>query len=163
MRAAAIQNEGYTFIELLITLTLSSLLLIFSVQGYQHFKAALEARIILSRLFTLINYARSEAIRTGYIVVMAKNPHNQTPFGNWSNGQVVFISKQNPYMLLTFGPIKFGKLEFQGFQSNDFLRFMPSGSTFEQNGSFIYYMNQNTKPTWSLIIEKSGRVRVATF
>lgn len=155
-----IKGNGYTLIEILIALTLLIVLLMFSSQSYQHIKAAIESRVVLSRLITLIHYARSEAIRIGRKVIICKSKDGFTCSGSWSDGQLVFTNEQKPHVLLAFGAVKEGALSFQAFQSSDFLRFMPSGATFEQNGSFIYRLNHANKPVWILIVEKSGRIRV---
>lgn len=153
-------NGGYSLIEVLVALSLLASLLLFSAQGYQDIRATIEARMVLSRLITLIHYARSEAIRMGRKVIICKSRDAYRCSGNWSDGQIVFVDEQKPHVLVAFGAVKQGKLSFRAFQSSDFLRFMPNGATFEQNGSFIYCVNQTTKPAWTLIVEKSGRLRV---
>ena len=154
------ENSGYSLIEVLVVLSLLAALLLFSAQGYQHIRAAIEARIVLSRLITLIHYARSEAIRMGGKVIICRSKDGYSCSGNWSDGQIVWINEQKPHVLLAFGAVKQGKLSFRAFQSSDFLRFIPNGATFEQNGSFTYCINQTSKPAWTLIVEKSGRIRV---
>lgn len=154
------ENSGYSLIEVLVALSLLALLLLFSAQGYQHIKATIESRIVLSRLATLIYYARSEAIRMGCKVIICKSRDAHSCSGNWSDGQIVLINEQKPHVLLAFGAVKQGRLSFRAFQSSDFLHFMPNGTTFEQNGSFMYYIDKTAKPTWTLIVEKSGRIRV---
>lgn len=158
--AIRLKDEGYTLIELLITLGLLAFLMILSVPGYQCIKATIDARIALYRLMSLVQYARSEAIRMGQRVIICKSNDGKTCSGEWSDGQIVFINRKRPHILFVSGCVKRGKLNFRAFQSSDFLQFTPSGTTFEQNGSFIYYPDKASKKTWTLIIEKCGRMRV---
>ena len=155
-----LKEEGYTLIELLITLGLLAFLMMLSVPGYQGIKATIDARIALYRLMSLVQYAHSEAIRAGQRVTICKSNDGKTCSGEWSDGQIVFINRQRPHILFASGRVKSGKLDFRAFQSSNFLQFMPSGTTFEQNGSFIYYSGAASKKIWTLIIEKCGRMRV---
>jgi len=131
-----------------------------SVSGYQYIQAAIEAKVTLHRLMALIYYARTEAIRAGQPVILCKGRDGKICGGDWSDGQIIFINCAKPHILFAAEPVVWGKLSFRGFQSSDFLRFMPDGTTFEQNGSFIYDSNQSARLTWTLIVEKSGRMRV---
>lgn len=154
------KDAGYTLIELLISLSLLTLLTLIPLQSYQHIKTAHETKAVLNHLITLIRYARSAAIRSGHPVILCKSNNEKSCQGRWSDGQIVLINTEKPHVLLSFGQIKTGQLTFRGFQSSDFLRFDSNGATLEQNGSFHYQPNQANQPIWTLMIEKSGRMRM---
>lgn len=152
-------ESGFTLIELLISLSIVASLLLFSLQGYKQAKIWFETRAVLTQLTHLIYYARSEAIRSGKPVTICKSRDGKTCSGSWSNGQIAFINTDKMHLLIALGPVKTGTLIFRAFQSSDFLRFTPKGSTFEQNGTFIYCPNGNARSAHTLIIEKSGRIK----
>lgn len=154
-----INAPGYTLIELLITLSLSSVLLLFFLQSYQSIQARFQSHIVLNRLVSLLQCARSEAIRTGKQVTLCKSRDGKTCSGFWHDGQIMFLNPDKPQILHAYGPIKRGSLYFRAFQSGHFLRFSAKGMPFEQNGSFIYCPTQNPKLAHALIIEKSGHMR----
>jgi type IV fimbrial biogenesis protein FimT len=156
-----IDQNGFTLIELLVSLTLLAGLLLCSLQSYQPIQITTESRTVLTQLINVMRYARSEAIRSGNMVTLCKSRDGKTCGGTWSDGQIAFIKGWNTRILIALGPIKRGKLRLQAFQSADFLRFTPKGTTLEQNGTFIYCPTENPHLAHALIIEKSGQVRIS--
>lgn len=153
------RTKGFSLIELLITLSLMSLLLIFTIQSYQPIRLALQSRLVLHHLMNHLQLARSEAIRSNQIVTFCKSNNGENCSGDWRDGQIIIKNAKKPQLLHKFDAISTGNLDFRAFQSKDFLRFTAKGTTFEQNGHFIYCPTGDKQPAQAVIIEKSGRAR----
>jgi type IV fimbrial biogenesis protein FimT len=158
--AIEVTRAGYTFVELLITLSLTSVIVLFFLQNYVSLQARFQSHLVLNHLVSLLQYARSEAIRMGKQVTLCKSRDGKSCSGFWRDGQIIFYDKNNRSQILRqYGPIKSGSLYFRAFQSSSFLRFTAKGMPFEQNGSFVYCPTQNPKLAHAIIIEKSGHIR----
>ena len=144
-----------------MVLSLLAALLLFSLQSYQPIESTAQSRIVLTQLMSLVRYARAQAIRSGNIVTLCKSRDGKTCSGTWSDGQIAIIKGWKTRILIALGPIKMGTLHFRAFQSADFLRFTPNGTTLEQNGTFVYCPNQNPHSAHALIIQKSGQMRIS--
>jgi type IV fimbrial biogenesis protein FimT len=150
-------TQGFSLIEILITISILSVLFVFSVHSFRDIQNEQKSQRVLAHLANIIQYARSEAIRNGQIVILCKSKDRKSCSGEWSDGQILFKNFKSPKILQNFKALNGGKLDFKGFQSSDFLRFTEKGTTFEQNGRFIYYPTETRSPTHELIVEKSGQ------
>lgn len=83
--------SGFTLIELMVTLTIATALLLFAVPSFIHFQRNSELNTLTSSLVSAINLARTEAMKTGLnaLVVAANNGTD------WSKGWLVFVDVDN--------------------------------------------------------------------
>jgi type IV fimbrial biogenesis protein FimT len=76
-------RDGFTLVELLVTLTIACLLLGLAVPNFVHFLQQIQLSTAVSGLRSAINLTRSEAIkRNGKVDLVAVN-------GNWANGWII--------------------------------------------------------------------------
>ena len=88
---------GVTLIELLVTLSVLSILLAVGVPSFSHFSTSSRLNSYSNTLFSHMALARSEAIKRNSRVVVCKSSDGLscTNSGNWSQGWVVFVDLDN--------------------------------------------------------------------
>lgn len=65
---------GFSLVELLFTITLSSILLTLAFPVYRHLILELRLFILTDRVSSTLYYAQSEAIRRQNVITICKNP-----------------------------------------------------------------------------------------
>lgn len=86
--------RGFTIIELLITLSISTILLGIALPSMQTFILDNRSSVQISSMLSTLRFTRSEAIKRDAWVVMCKKNVSSTncvTSGNWSQGWIVFI------------------------------------------------------------------------
>lgn len=74
------RQQGFTLVELMITLVLLTILLSFAVPSYRGFQASQQVHSVAADLLSALNLARSEAVKTAANVTLAP------AVGGWNNG-----------------------------------------------------------------------------
>lgn len=142
---------AFTIIQMLISLSIIGLLLSVSIPSYQHFAAKQEAELAKQQLLRAINFARSQAIYQQRESVLVGAPQ-------WTDGYEVKLGSK---VIKKFLRIKnTGEISWRSFPLKNYLVFNAQGFTAYQNGTFTY-VSKDQKFHWKLIVNQSGRVRVA--
>ena len=86
------KSQGFTLIELMVTLAVAGILLAIAAPNYQQF--VLDARMTAQadEFLTMLNFARSEAIKRGARVTLCKSNNGAgcVTTGGWGQGWLVF-------------------------------------------------------------------------
>ena len=163
-------SNGLTFIELLITLAIMSIL---AANVFPSFSAIIgqeRSAILTNTLSGSLAYARSEAVtKQSTIITCQSNDGNQCHrSGNWHNGWIIFSDKNankqrdpEETLLRVYPPINNGtQATFKGSTGiRHYMKYKPSGQAFP-NGSFLI-CNPNIGVGKALIMTRSGRLRLS--
>lgn len=157
---------GFSLVELLFTITLSSILLILAFPVYKHLALELRLFILTERVRSTLDYARSEAIRHQRVITICKSKDGKSCSGRWKDGWIVLINKsssfsiENGSLLYVYPALSYWDfLEWHGFRSDNYLHLYPNGSS--QNGSFIVCVSASSQKIARLIkISQTGRIRI---
>jgi type IV fimbrial biogenesis protein FimT len=157
---------GFSLVELLLTITLSSILLTLAFPIYRHLTLELRLFILTERVNSTLHYAQSEAIRRQSVITICKSKNGKNCMGSWKDGWIVLVNKktipslENTELLRVYPALGYSDfLEWHGFRSDDYLQLHPDGSS--QNGSFIICVHGiSKKMTWLIIIAQTGRIRI---
>ncbi len=93
-RISARYNDGFTLVELLITVAIASILLAVGVPSFVNFLSADASKSAAERLMSTLAYARSEAVtRSTNVTVCSLSAGANTCSGAsaWANGWLVYI------------------------------------------------------------------------
>lgn len=160
-------ESGFSLVELLFTLTLSTILLALAFPVYNHLILDLRLFILTDRVRFTLNYAQTEAIRRQNVITICKSKDGKSCSGNWKDGWIILISKSstsalaNGKLLRVFPALSHWEfLEWRGFHSDNYLQLFPNGSI--QNGRFILGVNSlsNKMRVRFIKISPTGRIRV---
>lgn len=159
-------QNGFTLIELMITIAIASILLTIGLPQLTELHQAYRADSAIKVIQQTLQYARNTAISYGLRVTVCPLKDNQCT-NDWHLGLVVFtdsgVSNQidgNDKLLLQTG----------SFDSNDLMfynrsaaRFQPDGLASGSNGTFKYCPGSADSPySKAVIINQAGRVRFST-
>ncbi len=84
------QCSGFTLIELMVTLALVGIIAAFAVPSFSTMIANSRLVSVSNDLVGVLNYARSEAVKTGRRVIV-----NPTDGADWANGMSVWIDSNS--------------------------------------------------------------------
>ena len=140
-------SQGFSLIEILISLTIVSIVALFSVQGISEFFDHRKQRVFMQQLYHDLKWARVEAIVLNTPVTLQANQ-------DWCMGWEMSSTSQ---VLKHRDGIKNCKIIFSGSLSATTFQFIPNGSSNYQNGHFYFY--EQGKVTMKIVINPVGRVR----
>lgn len=147
---------GFSLVELLFTITLSSILLTLAFPVYRHLILELRLFILTERVSLTVHYAQTEAIRRQSTITVCKSKNGKSCMGSWNDGWIILENKELLRVYPAFSHSDF--LVWHGFHSDDYLQLHPDGSS--QNGSFVICVGLPKKMTWLVKISQTGRIRL---
>lgn len=141
------RSRAFTLLELLITLTIASLLAALAYPAFSDLINRVHATSRVNNLVGIIRFARHAAIDGGRWVTMCPAQEERcTNSSGWQSGIMVFADdnrdgrRQDAEVVLGYLPrLDDGeRLTWRSFRRRNFLTFRPAGYTNWQNGSFHY-------------------------
>lgn len=164
------QKHGYTLIELLITLAVSSILALNIYPNLSSLVAKERSTLLINTLAGAFAYARSEAITKNMTILtcQSNNGSECNPSENWHNGWIIFADKNknkqrepDEILLRVYAAANnHTRATFKGSSNiKHYVKYKPSGRA-SPNGSLLI-CNPNIGVGKALIITHSGRVRLS--
>ena len=164
------QMQGYTLIELFITLAVASILALNVFPNLTALLAQERTTILTNNLAGALAYARSESVTKQMTIItcQSNNGSECNSTANWHNGWIIFVDKnQNKQrepeeeLLRVFAAMDNGtQAIFNGaFGIDHYIKYKPTGDAFP-NGSFLI-CNPNIGVGKALIMFRSGRLRLS--
>ena len=91
------KSYGVTLIELLVAMSILTILLAVGVPSFSQFNTNSRLSSFANTLLSHMSLARSEAIKRNARVALCKSPDNSTcaSSGDWSQGWIVFVDLDN--------------------------------------------------------------------
>lgn len=149
-------NQGFTLVELLITLALVAIVANIAVPAFEGLITRNRQQALMEQVETSLNKARTDAILKRRTVEICGSNNGQTCSANWASGWLVRTS-DNQVLQLTQLPTH-DNLRWSGFQQS--IRFRDNGSSPTGNGRF--YECHKQQVAWQLILNRQGRLRQGT-
>lgn len=150
------QDQGFTLVELLITLVLLAILANIAVPAFDGLITRNRQQALLEQVETILNNARADAVLKRRTVEICGSPNGQTCSANWASGWLV-RTLDDQVLQLTQLPDQ-DDLRWSGFQQS--IRFRDNGSSPTGNGRF--YQCDKDEVAWQLILNRQGRLRQGT-
>ncbi len=88
-----VQQQGFTLIELMVTLTVAGILIGVAVPSFQGFIKRNQAESLQSQVASAVATARTEAAARNTFITICASDDSAACGGNWNNGWIVF---ENP-------------------------------------------------------------------
>ncbi|MCU7940182.1 MAG: GspH/FimT family protein [gamma proteobacterium symbiont of Bathyaustriella thionipta] len=165
------QFHGFTLIELIITITIAGILFSLAIPSFSHMLAHNQQTSVLHTLFKHLNVARNEAINTNHHVLLCKSVDGKHCItqSSWDDGWLIFTDNDNNKKVNDEERVIYSQqslpshifLDYRGFGSNNYFRYYPDGHG-SANGTFTLCNHSNEKLAQSIIISRTGRVRINT-
>ena len=160
---------GFTLVEMMIVISVLSILMSLSVPSFSAMFKRHKASGEADNMVSLIYLARSEAIKNNQVVTICRSENGLECGNDWKNGWLIFVdnnrngSKDINEKILRSGQAGNGyQLSFRAFGSTRYLRFTPLGITLAQNGTFKLCPEDNDdRYARAVIISKTARARLA--
>jgi len=165
------RNLGFSLIELLVTLSVASILVLNVFPSLSAIIAQERTTTLTNSLAGALAYARTEAVtkQSTVITCQSNNGSECNHSEGWHNGWIIFIDKnknkqresQEP-LLRVFAAVNNGtQLNFHGSGrgTHYYMKYKPDGSA-SPNGSFLI-CHPNSGVGKALIMTHSGRLRLS--
>lgn len=151
-------QDGFTFLELIITLGIIALLALLGLPQYDGFLSRHQARTDVEQLVRIVTLTRQQALLRGEVITLC--PNDWSLCGeDWSLGLLLTDETGNIVTSTTFKHQ--AKIFLKTFPAGyeHLLQFGGNGYTQTQNGSF-YYCPKNILNAQRIVFNQAGRVYV---
>lgn len=160
--------RGFSLIEILISLVIIGIVILFSIQVFSDYFTHRKQYLYMQQLYHDLKFSRVEAIVLDVpVVIQAYNSEQNSVSTNWCDGWVIYRNSnqqavpQAAQIVKIHAGMKNCDIVFSGSLAFPYFQFFPNGSSDYQNGSFSFY--DQSKVTMKIIINQVGRVRWETF
>lgn len=163
------RNEGFTVLELLVTLSIVCLLVFTGVPALSDLSNRSQSRATVINLVGLFSLARQTALSTGELTTICGSSDGLRCDREWSQGVLVFTDGDrmgvvdDDDLVVRYDEVSpHGSLVWRAFQNKPYLQYTYSGRTNYHNGNLTYCpLNGDLKHARKLIVSVTGRVRIA--
>lgn len=159
---------GYTLIELLITLSIMSILLSFALPGFASMLRTVQGDTVMNSVVNAYQLARSTAISERKPVIFCAKANARTCGTDWTRGALVFVDPNNNRiqddgeraMADIASPPTGSHLSMKAALGKQYLRFMDNGMLENTAGSMVYCPpNGTARDARNIIFTRNGRLR----
>lgn len=170
---ASIYNRGISLLELLVSLSIISVILAIGVPALSTVIDNTKRKDTVYEILGMLNFARDMAVSNSRNVIIcpSENKLDCSSTQNWSTNLLVFVDQnkndkkdEDEPLLRTFDmTANEQSLNWKSFQNKSFLSFYADGTTGFQSGR-IYYCykgGQEIQNKAQIIVYRTGRSRIA--
>jgi type IV fimbrial biogenesis protein FimT len=163
--------SGFTLLNLLITLSISSILATAGVSSLTSTLSNNQANNAYERLFSLVQFTRIQSVNHHSQVILCPTANQTKCDSDWNRELMVFVDsnndedRNNDELLLKIVPetTTNENLYWAASGSKRYLRFKPDGSTGNQNGRLTYCLKKGSDLyARQIIMYRTGRARKAS-
>ena len=159
------KRSGFTLVELMVTLVVAAVLLMVGVPSFIQTIRNNNTVAQVNRLVTSLNLARSEAVKSGVQVTMAKTG------AQWEGGWQLFTDQDRDgvvdagdTVLKVYGALRQGYTLRTGANFSNWVGYLPTGVSRGNGGSNDTFRlcadNQVTAEGRSVVVNTVGRIRM---
>ena len=161
---------AFSFLELMMVLIITSLFMAMSLPFLSHTWDRFNQKIILTELLHAISTGREEANLHHHPIILCSSKNLHVCGGEWLEGRLLFLDQYEDGLLHEETQIiqklqtlvKQGELHWRSFPIHrDNLSFFPLTMRSSHNGTFWYCKEKNATPAWAVMVNVTGRTRIA--
>ena len=166
-----LKQHGFTLLELLYVLAITSILYSVATPSFQSLIASTQRYTLNQQLFTLIQYTRSKAAFQAQNVILCPSKDQKNCINDWQQPLMIFADKNNNKRRDDEESIdkienitqKNYRIRWRASGTSRYLRYVSDGSTSYQNGTFTLCPTiNNIEHIQKIIVYLSGRARQGT-
>ncbi|NVJ62305.1 MAG: GspH/FimT family pseudopilin [Gammaproteobacteria bacterium] len=170
------KSNGFTLVEIMFCLSITLILGSFAIPSFKTMLAQQKLESVGHTFFYHLQLARTQSISQGKTFVVcplepSKKKSKTAKCGkDWSNGLLVFIdynlndrfdeSVDFLYSKATLDP-EVVNVKWRSFRRGKPIRFLPTGITWHNNGTFTLCHSNHYKLAKGLSMTKSGRINLS--
>ncbi len=165
------RDDGFSLVELLVGVTLASLLTSLCIPAFSHLIASQRSTSRVNQMIGAVQLARQAAISLNTTTTLCPAEAGVCLGRNqWHNGAMIFTDRNqdgaldnNETLVARLPRLEQGeRIYWRSFRNRNFLRFKATGLTDWQNGHFLYCPpDGDPRYARSIILNAQGRVRLA--
>lgn len=154
-------KQAFSLIELLLVLAVFSVMFLLVAPFSEEVASKNRVRAIADEFIAALRFTRVLAIKLGEPVMFCGSSDQKSCNGRWQEGGIIVTSSGQVERVLSKISAK-DRLIWQGsFGKKDGIVFLPTGFASGYQGSFYYCSGNNPENFLAVILEATGRVRVA--
>jgi type IV fimbrial biogenesis protein FimT len=159
-------QQGFTLIELIITIVIAGILLSIGIPSFNSFLKNNQLTTQINELVTSINLTRSEAIKRGFSSTICKSNTGTSCAGNWTDGWIVFDDQNADGVVDTGETIIRAHDALKGgntlsFGTKNRITYSSQGIAVGFNDTFKLCDSRGATKAKGLIVSNTGRARLA--
>ena len=160
-------QQGFTLIELIITLVIAGILLSIGIPSFNSFLKNNQLTTQINELVTSINLTRSEAIKRGFSSTICKSDTRTSCGGNWTDGWIVFEDQDGQgdvdagvdTVIRVYDELQAGNTLTFGAKNR--ITYSSQGIAVGFNDTFKLCDNRGATKAKGIVISNTGRARLA--
>jgi type IV fimbrial biogenesis protein FimT len=160
------QRRGFTALELLVTMTIATILLAAGVPAIKSYSWNLRMSTTMDMLQTDLNLARGRAIshNTQTVICPAADTSNCSGQSDWQDGWIVFTDLNADHNRQEGEPLlkrsdAVELMQISSSRSRSFIRFYPSGTAPGSNLSINFCDKRGAEHAGKIVVSNTGRIR----
>lgn len=165
------KNNGFTLIELIITLSVAAILVTTAVPGFKQVMMNNRMATQVNELINALTLARSEAVKRKVEVTLCKSSNGGSCGATgWEDGWIVFINNDNDKpaavdngeeILRVYGALP-GNATLRGNNNvSNYITYRADGFS-NTNGTYTLCDSRGASKARAVVISKTGRPRIET-
>lgn len=170
MHRQARRQHGFTLIELMMTITIATILLALGLPSMGSLVSSSESRAARQELWTALNVARAGAVTSNrrHVICPSTDHANCSGGLRWDDGWIVFVdSNENGLRDGNDAVVSVGNAVRQGVVisstvGRDRVSFRSDGSSAGNNATFTICDRRGASTATSLVVSNPGRIRSGT-
>jgi len=162
--------KGLSFLELTTTMAITGIVFGIAIPSLGNLIKENRLATHINTLRSSLSLTRSIAVEQNVYSVICKSSdgENCSREGNWNDGWIVFADKDNNRKIsgkenpvLVQGPLpETTSVTYRAFGSKNYIAYRPTGLT-RTNGTFVLCNPDSPNRAKTLILNKSGRIRLS--
>lgn len=159
-RVRARHQTGFTLFEILIALSLISILSLCAFPTLQNLFSISNNTLCKDKLLEAIHFAQQEALTRDTPIALSTTENQDILVFTDDNNDGIIHHKQQLLSTTQLGK-QSGELHLRSYPYyRHYLQFLPRGQVSSDNGTFWYCPTGKTTPAWAIIVNKAARPRV---
>jgi len=161
-----LKNNGFTLVELLITLVIVTVLAMTAIPSFKHIYHTSKSTAVINQVLGVTRLARNTAVTEKTTTTLCPSVDGLTCSGEWKDGVILFTDNNtnsqkdgNDHVVRFYQPfIDTGFLNWRSLRNK--IQFSSTGMPRGTVGSFVYCPNdQDSLYAKSMVLSFQGRIR----